>query len=272
MSPHHTRPACGRVNRFSRRRQRCPVRSARRRSTGYHVADARRVHRRRVRAVGQDRRPGRRRRRPRARARAVAGRRRSTGRSTSSCRATARCRSRRTRPSRPGVRACRRPDVGRRAPATSSIVDVAARRLSAAARRPSGRIRSRRPLRRRGERLPGQRLAVRAALPGGPRDDARPRRARSTSSMSTTGRPAPALLTATRATRTIPSGADRDPAHDPQPRLPRLDAAPPTSGSSGFDPATASCRAMPTASTSCAGDRGARTSSTRSAPALRARR
>ena len=99
------------------------------------------------------------------------------------------------------------------------------RRLSAAPGRPSGRLRSRRLLRRCRRRLRRQRLALRAVLPGGARGAAGRRAA--------ARRPPPPRL-AHRAGGHLPRRALRgrpdrrpggDPDDPPQPRLPRLDAA-----------------------------------------------
>ena len=212
-----------RVNRFSAgpRRRPTPV-------GGYDAADgaARRVPRRRVRAVGQDRRPGRRRRRARARARPPAGRRRRRPRSTSSCRATA------SVPDPPAGRVAARPSSasrtrGRRPGVSEVAVDrCRGRRLPAAPRRPPAGVRPRRLLRRRRRRLRRQRLAVRAVLPGGARGAPRATAGPSTSSTSTTGTPARRRIFRDARYADDPViGRAAIVTDAPQPRLPRLDAA-----------------------------------------------
>ncbi len=115
-----------------------------------------------------------------------------------------------------------------RSPSGSSVVTDRRRPgrwLSVAAGRPPGRLRPRRLLWRRRGRLPGQRLAVRAVLPGGP-GGADPGRS--------AGRRAAHPRLAHRAGGDLPRRPlcerpgrrrCRDPDHAAQPGLPRLDAA-----------------------------------------------
>ena len=124
------------------------------------------------------------------------------------------------------------------------------RRLSAATRRSPAGVRPRRVLRRRDGDYAGQRVALRAVLPGRPGDPAGRRAAPSTSSTSTTGMPGRRRSSATASTRRPGHrpGGDR---HDaPQPRLPRLDAERGPAASSGSGPGDGRRPARtPTAST-----------------------
>ena len=184
---------------------------------------ARRLPGRRVRAVGQDRRPGRRGRCPGAGPRAGSTTT-STARSTCSCRATAACPSRPPRRSSTSA-SCACPDPRARTGVTEvTVIDVAADgyRLRLVDHPPAFDRAG--VLRRRGRRLRRQRLAVRAVRAGRAGDAARATAGRSTSSISTTGRPGrPAIFRALRYADDpiIGAGGDR---HDaPQPRLSRLD-------------------------------------------------
>ena len=201
--------------------------------------------------MGQDRRPGRRRRR------AGAGARRARRREVETPVDVFLPRYRGV--PGPGRRVERHDATLRvpdpRAPSGSSTGDRhrrPGRRLPAAPRRPPGRLRSRGLLRRRRRRLRGQRVALRAVLPGRP--GGAPRR------RPPGRRPPPPRLAhgpGARSTATIRYADDpivggaADPADPPQPRLPRLDAAGPASASSAWRRATASSRRTPTGSTCC---------------------
>ena len=99
------------------------------------------------------------------------------------------------------------------------------RRLSAAAGGPPGGLRPRRLLRRRGRRLPGQCLAVRAVLPGGPRGVDRGRAAGRCAASPRLAHGAGGHLPRRPVRERTGHRRCRDPDHAAQPRLPRLDAA-----------------------------------------------
>ena len=175
-----------------------------------------------MRAVGQDRRPGRCRRCARPGPR-------SDGRW---------CGRHRRRlpaalPRRPGSRAGRGPrrDGPARARSVGALgVDGGHHRrrrrgrLSTAPRRPSAGLRSTRVLRRRGRRFPRQRVAVRSVLPGRARGHpGRRTAARRAAPARLAGGPRGRHPRVARPSRSDPGSGRRR--HDaPQPRLPRLDA------------------------------------------------
>ena len=233
---------------------------------------AHRLHRGRVRAVGQDRRSRGRGRRSRPGA--------SPGRPRPGRRAGQRARRRlpAALPERAGP--TRHPSVDRRGRPGSARVRRGhagprahhrGGRLSASPRRPPAGVRSVRVL-----RPSGRRVAIRDVRPGRARSAAgRCRRRRAAGRHPE--RPRLAFEPgAPRPGRPAAGGSGDRPscghAHDPQPRLPRLDPRRRPRASSDSGPATGSSRRGRSGSTCCGMRSSEPSSSTRSAPASRPRR